>query len=64
MKNEASEIEIRAIRELGRMIEQKQKDGELANIGENKSTRDVPNKNISKTTLPEIGVTQSETPKT
>ena len=61
MKNEASEIEIRAIRELGRMIEQKQKDGELATQKEHGKgiQASVPEQN-TRTTLPEIGVTRKE----
>ena len=60
MKNEASEIEIRAIREMGKLLKQKQEAGEIAKKGETKITRDVPNKNISKQTLPEIGITRKE----
>jgi len=60
MKNEASEVEIRAIREMGKLLKQKQEAGEIAKKGETKITRDVPNKNISKQTLPEIGITRKE----
>lgn len=61
MKNEASEIEIRAIREMGKIIQQKQEAGEVAIKGEdNQYTMVVPDGNNQKQTLPEIGVTRKE----
>jgi N6-adenosine-specific RNA methylase IME4 len=61
MKNEASEIEIRAIREMGKIIQQKQEAGEMAEKGEFFSNQwVVPDGNNPKQTLPEIGVTRKE----
>ena len=59
MKNEASEIEIRAIREMGKLIKEKQDAGEMAKKGENQSNL-VLEGNKVKSTLPEIGITRKE----
>jgi N6-adenosine-specific RNA methylase IME4 len=59
MKNEASEIEIRAIREMGKIIQQKQEAGEVARQGgDGGKYFNVPDRNIE--TLNEIGVTRKE----
>ena len=60
MKNEASEIEIRAIREMGKIIEQKQKDGEVATKDTGRPLISVPNGNTYPQTLPELGITRKE----
>ena len=59
MKNEASEVEIRAIREMGKLLKQKQEAGEIAKKGENQSNL-VTEGNKVKKTLPEIGITRKE----
>jgi N6-adenosine-specific RNA methylase IME4 len=58
MKNEASEIEIRAIREMGKLIRQKQEAGELATQEDGRPIS-VPDGNTYQT-LPDIGVTRKE----
>ena len=45
MKNEASEIEIRAIREMGRLLAEKQQAGEIASNKDNRYTLGVPGEN-------------------
>lgn len=62
MKNEASEIEIRAKREMGKIIQQKQEAGEVARQKDGAIFRDlVPDGNkVKPETLPEIGVTRKE----
>jgi N6-adenosine-specific RNA methylase IME4 len=61
MKNEASEIEIRAIREMGKLLEQKQEAGELAKQGQSfgYGSCTIP-EHEQPVTLPEIGVTRKE----
>ena len=59
MINEASEIEIRAIREMGKLIEQGQERKEIARQGRNRDLN-VPDRNIWTKTLPDIGVTRKE----
>jgi N6-adenosine-specific RNA methylase IME4 len=61
MKNEASEIEIRAIREMGKLIEKGQERGEIAtqDKGGANIPNGVPEQNTVKT-LPSIGVTRKE----
>ena len=61
MKNEASEIEIRAIREMGKLLKQKQEAGEMATNKDNRYTLGVPDGNTyKKQTLHEIGITRKE----
>jgi N6-adenosine-specific RNA methylase IME4 len=61
MKNEASEIEIRAIREMGKLIQQKQQAGEIASKGDREDHFKCTNKeHLKPQTLPEIGVTRKE----
>lgn len=61
MKNEASEIEIRAIREMGKIIQQKQEAGEVARQGQSfgNSSCTIP-EHEQPDTLTEIGVTRKE----
>jgi len=58
MKNEASEIEIRAIREMGKLIKQGQERGEIRKPNE-PDNKYVPGENIPNK-LPEIGITRKE----
>jgi hypothetical protein len=61
MKNEASEIEIRAIREMGKLIRQKQEAGELARQDNNPgSFTGLLQGKTHIETLPDIGVTWKE----
>ena len=59
MRNEASEIEIRAIREMGKLIQQGQNNGEIAKQSENQSNLVTDGYKVKKT-LPEIGITRKE----
>jgi len=61
MKNEASEIEIRAIREMGKLIEHGQRKGEIATQSEHgKGIQSSVTTENTRKTLPEIGVTRKE----
>jgi len=60
MQNEAAEIEIRAIREMGKLIREKQEAGEIATRNNNPGTfTGVPQENTRKT-LSDIGVSRKE----
>ena len=59
MKNEASEVEIRAIREMGKLLKQKQEAGEVAKPQQPLKIN-VPEGYIKPKTLPEIGITRKE----
>ena len=61
MKNEASEVEIRAIREMGKLLKQKQEAGEIAKQKDEFRGNQwgVPEQNTPQT-LPEIGITRKE----
>lgn len=61
MKNEASEIEIRAIREMGKLIQQKQEAGEIRKDGQSFGNSSCTVMEQEKpATLPDIGVTRKE----
>ena len=60
MVNDATEIELRAEREMGKLIAQKQEEGELATPGDHKFSANVQGNDIYKITLPEIGITRNE----
>lgn len=62
MKNEAAEIEIRAIREMGKLLQQKQEAGEVATQKDGALFRDlVPGENkVIPQTLNNIGITRKE----
>jgi N6-adenosine-specific RNA methylase IME4 len=61
MKNEASEIEIRAIREMGRLIQEKQEKGEIARQGQSYGNGSCTTPEHEQPgTLTEIGVTRKE----
>ncbi|MEN6569027.1 MAG: MT-A70 family methyltransferase [Rikenellaceae bacterium] len=58
MKNEASEIEIRAIREMGKLIQEGQQRGEIAT--QERHPGSVPAGYTVPATLPEIGISRKE----
>jgi len=61
MINDATEIELRAEREMGKLIQQKQEAGELAKHGDFQGNQWlVPDRNEPKSTLSEIGISKKE----
>lgn len=60
MVNDATEIELRAEREMGKLIQQKQEAGELAKESDNQFTVVVTEGDHHKSTLSEIGISKKE----